>query len=54
VNDDGGAKVIIANDPNSGLQVKINAATGQIINPPAGYTNINFQADAFRTLAVNQ
>jgi UDP-3-O-[3-hydroxymyristoyl] glucosamine N-acyltransferase len=53
VNDVQGKKEIVANDPYSGVQVTIDANTGRVVNPPAGYANINFTADAFRTLTVN-
>lgn len=47
-----GRKIITANDPYSGVQVKIDAASGQVINPPSGYAQINFTADSFQTLTV--
>jgi hypothetical protein len=53
VSNQDGRKVISANDPYSGVQVTIDAQTGRVVSPPAGYTNIDFTADAFRTLTVN-
>jgi hypothetical protein len=49
----GASKIIIANDPYSGTQVKIDAQTGQVINPPPGYKKIDFTADSYRTLTAD-
>ena len=53
VYDSGGQKLITAVDPWSGVSVTIDASLRQVINPPSGYINIDFTADAFRTLSVN-
>ncbi len=53
VNEVGGIKAITAIDPYSGVQVTINASTGKVIQAPSNYAQIDFNADAFRTLAVN-
>jgi hypothetical protein len=53
VNEEGGQKVLIANDPFSGQQVTISGVTGQVISAPAGYTNIGFQAESVQAMTVN-
>lgn len=49
----GSTKLISAIDPYSGVSVTINAATGQVIHPPSGYAQIDFQGTSAQVFQIN-
>ena len=47
----GGTRIIVADDPYSGVQVTIDATTGAVVNPPQDYKPINFIATGMETIS---